>query len=309
MTSGQTLTLVTRKSALALRQTELVAEALRSAHPGLAIEVLPHSTRGDEIKDRALAPLGGKGLFVSALEAVLESGRAGLAVHSLKDVPSELAEGFALSAILARADPRDVLVARDGVPTIAGLKRGARVGTASLRRQSQLLRARPDLDIRLARGSVQTRLARLDAGELDAIVLAVAGLARLGIERGTPLAPEVMLPASGQGAIAIEARVNEASLADLASAVDDRAARIAATAERAFCRALGATCTSPVGALATVTNETVRLDVRVLPADGTDELAAQREASVAEAASLGRELARELLDRGAGRWLEHAPGA
>jgi hydroxymethylbilane synthase len=306
MTTRQTLTLVTRKSALALHQTELAAKALRVAHPALAIEVLPYSTRGDEISDRALAPLGGKGLFVSALEAVLDSGRAELAVHSLKDVPSELAAGFTLPAILPRADPRDVLVARDGATTIAELKHGARVGTASLRRQSQLLRARPDLDIRLARGSVETRLAKLDAGELDAIVLAAAGLARLGIERGTSLAPEIMLPASGQGTIAIEARADDTAIVKLASAVDDRAARIAATTERAFCRALGATCTSPVGALATLADGTLRLAVRVLPADGSDELASQREADVAEADSLGRELARELLDRGAGRWLEHA---
>lgn len=306
MTTDRPITLVTRKSRLARHQSELAAAALRAARPGLDIKVLPFSTRGDEINDRALAPLGGKGLFVSALEAVLDSGHAQLAVHSLKDVPSELAPGFTLPAILERADPRDVLVARNEATTIAGLPQGARVGTASLRRQAQLLHARPDLDIRLVRGSVQTRLGRLDAGELDAIVLAAAGLARLGIERGTAVDPAVMLPASGQGAIAIETRESDAAPTALAAEVDDREARIAATAERAFCHALGASCTSPVGALATITGETVTLAVRVLPADGSDMLAATRRAPVAAAGGLGRELARELLERGAGEWLVHA---
>ncbi|MDN5864510.1 MAG: hydroxymethylbilane synthase [Gammaproteobacteria bacterium] len=302
----KTIAIATRKSALALHQADMAARALQVAYPELEVEVLPISTRGDEIGDRALAPLGGKGLFVSALERALATGRAQLAVHSLKDVPSELASGFTLSALLARADPRDALIARDQIHALGDLGCAARVGTASLRRQAQLLHARPDLDIRLVRGSVETRLARLDAGELDAVVLAAAGLERLGIERGSPLDPAIMLPASGQGAIAIEARLDDTGTTELAAVLDDRPARLAATAERAFCRALGATCTSPVGALATLRDDDITLAVRVLPADGSDELAATRTAPAGDAEALGKRLARELLARGAGKWLECA---
>jgi hydroxymethylbilane synthase len=298
------ITIATRKSTLAQRQTEEVAAALATAHRGLEIEILPLSTRGDEIRDRTLAPLGGKGLFVTQLERALASGEARLAVHSLKDVPSELTPGFALAAIPARADPRDRLITREAdAGDLDHLPRGARVGTASLRRQAQLLRARPDLEIMLLRGSVETRLAHLDSGELDATVLAAAGLARLGIARGKPLAPETMLPAPGQGALAVEARADDEETLALVAALEDRAARIAATAERAFCRALGATCASPVAALATIAGDKVTLAVRVLPADGSDCLAAEDSAPIAQAEVLGIGLARTMLDQGATKWL------
>lgn len=300
------IVVATRKSTLALHQTQMAARALETAHPGLQVEVLPISTRGDRIHDRALAPLGGKGLFVSALEEVLESGRAQLAVHSLKDVPSELAEGFKLPAFLARGNPHDLLVARAPGARISDLPRGARVGTASLRRQAQLLRARPDLEVRLVRGSVETRLGHVDQGDLDAIVLAAAGLARLGIERGTPIDPALMLPASGQGTIAVETRAGDAETTALMAALDDHSARLAATAERAFCRTVGATCTSPVGALATVAGERITLAVRVLREDGCDALGATRGAALEDAEALGNALARELLERGAGEWLGNA---
>lgn len=295
--------IATRASPLALHQAERAAAELAAVESGLETELLPLSTRGDELTDRALAPLGGKGLFIKALEQALEDGRARLAAHSLKDVPAELASGFALAAVMARDDPHDALVAR-GPGGLDALPRGARVGTASLRRRAQLLHARPDLDVLVLRGGVQTRLARLDAGDFDAVVLAAAGLARLGIERGEPIAPELMLPASGQGAIALEARADDADILALAARLDDPAARAAASAERAFCRTLGASCASPVAAYAAVREGRLRLRVRVLSADGARLLAGEREAAVEEAAKAGHELALELLARGAAALLD-----
>ncbi|MGH8427685.1 MAG: hydroxymethylbilane synthase [Gammaproteobacteria bacterium] len=292
-------TLATRRSPLALRQAEEVAAALAEDHGDFAIELLPLSTRGDELLDRALAPLGGKGLFIKALELALEDGRARLAVHSLKDVPTELSPGFVLAAVTRRSDPHDVLITQDDAD-FDSLPRGARIGTASLRRQAQLLAARPDLEVVTLRGGVETRIARLDAGELDAIVLAAAGLARLGIARGVPLSEEVMLPASGQGTIALETRADDAQALAIAAAVEDPAARIAAEAERAFCHALGASCASPVSAYATIKEGRVQLRVRVAAADGSQVLAGERAGRGSDAAELGRELARELLARGAG---------
>ncbi len=291
--------LATRRSPLAMVQTEEMARALHAAYPGVEVEVLPMSTRGDEMLDRALAPLGGKGLFIKALEAALLDGRAQIAVHSLKDVPAILEPGFVLAAIPARADPRDLLISAHGAE-LSDLPRGARVGTASLRRQAQLLAARPDLDIVTLRGSVQTRLGRLDDGELDAIVLAAAGLQRLGIERGAPLAPEVMLPASGQGALALEVRADDEEGARIAASLEDPEARAAATAERAFCEALGATCASPVGAYAKVGDGRVSLRARVASADGVRILDEAGEAELSAARELGVHLARALLGRGAG---------
>ncbi len=305
------LVIATRKSPLARRQAETVATALAATRGGLGIELLALSSRGDEITDRSLAPLGGKGLFVTRLERALAEGRARFAVHSLKDVPSELPAGFVLAAIPARADPCDVLITRQGsgIHGLADLPRAARVGTASLRRQAQLLHARPDLDVVVLRGSVETRLARVDADELDATVLAAAGLARLGIARGTPLAAETMLPAPGQGTLAVETRAGDREAIALAAALEDRPARIAATAERAFCRALGANCASPVAALATVEGNEVTLAVRVLPADGSGCLAAAGTVPIVQAEGLGSRLARDLLTRGAGQWLGDAAPA
>jgi len=225
------IALATRRSPLAMVQAEEISAALRERHPDLEVELVAMSTRGDEMLDRALAPLGGKGLFIKALEAALESGRARIAVHSLKDLPAVLEPGFALAAVPARHDPRDVLISRHG-PDVDSLPRGARVGTASLRRQAQLLAVRPDLDVVTLRGSVQTRLARLDAGELDATVLAAAGLARLGIDRGTPIDPSVMVPASGQGALGLEVIARDEEAAELALGLEDAGARVVAAAER-----------------------------------------------------------------------------
>lgn len=292
------IAIATRRSPLAIRQSEWAAAALRAAQPGLETELLELSTRGDELLDRRLAPLGGKGLFIKALEEALESGRACLAVHSLKDVPAQLSPGFALAAIPVRTDPRDVLVSRHG-PTLEDLPQGARVGTASLRRQAQLLAARPDLRVDTVRGSVQTRLSKVDDATFDAVVLAAAGLQRLGLARGAPLPVEVMLPASGQGALALEIRADDAELAALALKIEDSAARVAAHAERAFCKRLGASCAAPVAAYATIHAERVRLRVRVAAADGSTVLAEEGEVASAEATALGERLADAMLARGA----------
>ena len=296
------IALATRRSPLAMVQAEEISAALRERHPDLEVELVAMSTRGDEMLDRALAPLGGKGLFIKALEAALESGRARIAVHSLKDLPAVLEPGFALAAVPARHDPRDVLISRHG-PDVDSLPRGARVGTASLRRQAQLLAVRPDLDVVTLRGSVQTRLARLDAGELDATVLAAAGLARLGIDRGTPIDPSVMVPASGQGALGLEVIARDEEAAELALGLEDAGARVVAAAERGFCRALGATCASPVAAYATVDGGRVRLVARVAATDGSRMLEESGEVDLDAAAALGEKLAKRLLGRGAGAFI------
>lgn len=291
--------IATRRSPLALCQSEWVAAALRAARPGLETELLEMSTRGDELLDRRLAPLGGKGLFIKALEEALASGRAHLAVHSLKDVPAQLSPGFALASIPERADPRDVLVSRHG-PGLDDLPDGARVGTASLRRQAQLLAARRDLRVETVRGSVQTRLSKVDEGTVDAVVLAAAGLGRLGLERGTPLPVDVMLPASGQGALGIEIRADDEDLATVVAHIEDGGARVAARAERAFCKRLGASCAAPVAAYATVEAGRVRLRTRIAAADGSRVLEEEGESESACAVALGERLATAMLERGAG---------
>ena len=220
-------------------------------------------------------------------------------MHSLKDVPAEMPSGFELAAIPARADPRDALVSRHGA-ALADLPQGARIGTASLRRQAQLLAARPDLQIETVRGSVQTRLGKADSGELDAVILAAAGLSRLEIDRGSPLPMETMLPASGQGTLGIEIRAGNHAVAALLAEIEDADARIAAGAERAFCRALGASCAAPVAAYAQVAAGRVELKVRVLAADGSKVLESDGSVTGDSAAHLGQELAAEMLARGAG---------
>src|SRR3546814_7958322 len=246
-----TLRIATRKSPLALWQSEHVADALRAAHPGLAVALVPMSTRGDEVLDRSLAAIGGKGLFLKELECAMQRGEADCAVHSLKDVPMELEPGFALPAILQRADYADAFVI-NRCDDITALPQGAVVGTSSLRRQAQLRALRPDLQLRDLRGNVNTRLARLDAGDYDAIVLACAGLQRLGFDariRSRMQAPD-WLPAPAQGAIAIECRDDDARTIALCAVLDDAHTRTCVEAERAMNRALHGSCHVPVAALA-----------------------------------------------------------
>jgi hydroxymethylbilane synthase len=299
-----TLRIATRKSALALWQAEHVAALLRAAHPGLTVELVPMSTRGDEVLDRPLAAIGGKGLFLKELEVAMLEGRADLAVHSLKDVPAELEPGFTLPAILPRADSADAFVSNH-YPDLAALPAGARVGTSSLRRQAQLRAARPDLQLLDLRGNVGTRLAKLDAGDYDAILLACAGLERLGLAariRSLLVAPD-WLPAPGQAAIAIEARDDQPAVLELLSALDDPDTRLTVGAERAMNQALGGSCSVPVGAWCVRTERGLHLRGMVGDARGGRLLHAQAEGPDQAPEALGRTVAEALFAQGAAAFL------
>ena len=299
------LRIATRKSALALWQAEHVAGLLRAAHPGLRVELVPLSTRGDEILDQPLATIGGKGLFLKELEVAMLEGRADLAVHSLKDVPAELEPGFTLPAILPRADAADAFVSND-YANLAALPRGARVGTSSLRRQSQLRAVRPDLELLDLRGNVGTRLQKLDAGHYDAIVLACAGLERLGLHdriRSRLTAP-TWLPAPGQAAIAIEALADQTSVLDTLAVLDDADTRLAVTAERAMNHALGGSCTVPVGAWCTVTERGLHLRGMVGEVSSGRLLVAEAAGTGDDAVNLGNDVARALFAQGAAAFLK-----
>jgi hydroxymethylbilane synthase len=298
------LRIATRKSALALWQAEHVAARLRAAHPGLAVELVPMTTRGDEIADRPLATIGGKGLFLKELEVAMLEGRAELAVHSLKDVPAELEPGFVLPAMLPRADAADAFVSNEHA-TLAALPHGARVGTSSLRRQAQLRAARPDLELVDLRGNVNTRLAKLDAGDYDAVVLACAGLERLGLAariRQRLGAPD-WLPAPGQAAIGIEARADQPAVLALLAALDDADTRVTVSAERAMNHALGGSCTVPVAAWCVLGEHGLHL--RGLVGDATDGRLLRAEAGgpADQPEVLGRAVAEALLAQGAGAML------
>ncbi|MFC4765566.1 hydroxymethylbilane synthase [Dyella koreensis] len=300
------LRIATRKSALALWQAEHVATGLRAAHPDLTVELVPMTTRGDEILDKPLATIGGKGLFLKELEVAMLEGRADLAVHSLKDVPSELEPGFALPAILPRADAADAFISND-YADLKALPLGARVGTSSLRRQAQLRAVRPDLTLLDLRGNVGTRLSKLDAGHYDAILLACAGLERLGLSgriRGRLAAPD-WLPAPGQAAIAIEARSDQPAVLKLLSALDDAETRLAVTAERAMNQALGGSCTVPVGAWCVVTERGLHLRGLVGDAASGRLLHAEAGSDSDQAEALGRQVADALFAQGAAAFLGH----
>ena len=301
-----TLRIATRKSPLALWQSEHVAAALHAAHPGLQVELVPMSTRGDEVLDRSLAAIGGKGLFLKELELAMQRGEADCAVHSLKDVPMDLEPGFALAAILARGDAADAFVS-NRFDDIDALPRGARVGTSSLRRQAQLRARRPDLQLLDLRGNVNTRLAKLDAGDYDAIVLACAGLQRLGFDariRARLDAPS-WLPAPAQGAIAIECRDGDTSTQALCAALDDAATRTCTGAERAMNRALHGSCHVPVAAYARLDGQHLLLDGLVGCADDGTLVRANAAGRVDAPDALGLQVARQLLDAGAGALLPH----
>ena len=299
------LRIATRKSQLALWQAEHVAALIRKAHPGITVELLPMSTKGDRIQDRSLAAIGGKGLFIKELEAALEDRRADMAVHSMKDVPGDLPGGLMIAAVLPRADARDALITR-GPLRLEDLPRGARLGTSSLRRQAQLLAARPDLRIEALRGNVDTRLRRLDNGELDAIVLACAGLTRLGLESliGARLDPNVSVPAVGQGVIGIECRTDDLGSRETLNAFNDAATRTAVDAERAFAHRLGGSCQSPIAAYAQVERERVSLVGLVAEPDGSRLLRDTISGSAADAQVLGEQLAERVLAAGAGELLQ-----
>jgi len=299
------LRIATRKSQLALWQAGHVAALLREAHAGLEIELVPIVTQGDRIQDRSLAAIGGKGLFIKELEVALEEQRADIAVHSMKDLPGDLPDGLAIAAVLVRADARDALVA-PAAARLEDLPRGARVGTSSLRRQAQLLAARPDLKIEALRGNVDTRLRRLDAGEMDAIVLACAGLIRLGLESriSARLDPQISLPAVAQGVIGIECRSTDARTLRLVSVLNHQATRIAMDAERAFAHRLGGSCQSPIAAHAELDGRRLMLAGLVAEPDGSRLLRDTQAGSSDAPAALGSLLAERMLAAGAGPLLE-----
>lgn len=299
-----TLRIATRKSALALWQAEHVAALLRAAHPGLLVELVPLSTRGDEILDQPLASIGGKGLFLKELEVAMLEDRADLAVHSLKDVPAQLEPGFMLPAILPRADAADAFVSND-YADLASLPQGARVGTSSLRRQAQLRALRPDLVLLDLRGNVGTRLGKLDAGGYDAIVLACAGLERLGLASRirSRLTPPVWLPAPGQAAVAIESLEGRSAVLTLLGALDDADTRLTISAERAMNQALGGSCTVPVGAWCVLGERELHLRGMVGDSASGRLLHAQASGAMDQPETLGRQVAASLLAQGAGTLL------
>jgi hydroxymethylbilane synthase len=297
--------IATRKSQLAVWQAEHVAALLRQAHPDLTVELVPMSTKGDRIQDRSLAAIGGKGLFIKELEVALEENQADLAVHSMKDVPGELPPGFVIGAVLPRADPYDALIAAH-YARLEELPHGARVGTSSLRRQAQLLAVRPDLCIEGLRGNVDTRLRRLEEGRLDAIILACAGLIRLGWESRITarLAPEISLPAVAQGVIGIECRAADAATQRRLAALEHAPTRTVMEAERGFSARLGGSCQSPIAAHAVLADGHVVLDGLVAEPDGSRLIRDRIGGRAGDAAALGVELADRVMAAGGGALLE-----
>ncbi|MCM2327795.1 MAG: hydroxymethylbilane synthase [Lysobacter sp.] len=293
------LRIATRESKLAMWQTEHVAARLAERHPGIAIEIVGMTTKGDRILDRPLAQVGGKGLFIKELEVALADNLADIAVHSMKDVPMELPEGFAMLPFGPREDARDAFVSLRHA-SLAALPEGAVVGTSSLRRECQLRRAYPSLVIKPLRGNVNTRLAKLEAGDYDAIILAAAGLKRLGFgSRIRELLPlEVALPAIGQGVLAIEFLAGRADLAELLAPFVDASARAAADAERALGLVVEGSCEVPVGGHATVTGSTVVIEGFLGLPDGTRLVRERAEGAAADAAKVGRALGERILARG-----------
>jgi hydroxymethylbilane synthase len=295
---GATVRIGTRGSALAIRQTDWVAGELRRRRPDLSIEIVRIRTSGDHILDRTLSEAGGKGLFVKEIEEALLDRRIDLAVHSMKDVPASLAAGLAFAAVPAREDAGDVLIARS-TGGLAGLPRGARIGTASLRRAAFVLHVRPDVEVTPIRGNVDTRVARWRAGNFDALVLAAAGLHRLGLRlpEARALASAEMLPAIGQGALAIEARVDGPWL-ELGALLDDADTRVAIIAERAFLRGIGGDCTMPIAAHAIASGESVELAAAIADPAGRRLIRGSRCGGREAAEALGAGLASEILGRG-----------
>ena len=290
------IVIATRESPLALWQAEHVKSRLETAHPGLDVHLLGMTSRGDQLLDKPLFKVGGKGLFVKELETALIDGRADIAVHSMKDVPMQMPEGLTLGVICEREDPRDALVGCTGFDQLG---EGAKLGTSSLRRSCQLSRHRPDLTIGFLRGNVNTRLAKLDNGEFDAIILACAGLIRLGFEDriGAPIDPQLSLPAAGQGAVGIEFRESDERVRALLAPLhhDDTASRV--LAERAVVRRLDGGCDVPIAAFAEWDDDALWLRARVGATDGSALIEAEARGSDPE--QLGEHVAQMLLAQGA----------
>ncbi|MCG7599473.1 hydroxymethylbilane synthase [Halomonas sp. McH1-25] len=303
------LRIATRKSLLALWQAEYVRDRLMALHPGLEVELVAMSTRGDKILDTPLAKVGGKGLFVKELEEAMIDGRADIAVHSMKDVPMHFPEGLGLSVILEGAEPTDAFVS-NRYASFDDLPKGARVGTSSLRRGLQVSEARPDLQVLTLRGNVQTRLGKLDAGEFDAIILATSGLRRLELsDRITmELPPEICLPACGQGALGIECRTNAPELLALLTPLDHPETATRVRAERAMNTRLEGGCQVPIAGHAILEGDTLWLRALVGMPDGSKVLRAEGRGSASEPETLGIRVAEDLLDQGAGDILAQVYG-
>lgn len=305
MTSAP-LRLGTRGSPLAVAQTEQVRRLLAAARPDLArtrgFEIVVVQTTGDRVLNRTLADIGGKGLFTKELEEALFDGRVDLAVHSMKDMPTWLPAGLVLAATPAREDPRDVLISRSGAG-LGALPPGAVVGTAGLRRQAQVLERRPDLRVVPLRGNVRTRLDKLAAGEVDATLLALAGLKRLDLAEVAAeiLETDVMLPAAGQGAVAIETRADDAETRSLVGAIDDPGTRARVTAERAVLEVLDGSCRTPIAALAEIAGDRLTLRAKMLTPDGARAESSRVEGPIALAEELGRR-AGEMIARRMPSW-------
>jgi hydroxymethylbilane synthase len=306
------LRIATRRSALALWQAHHVRDLLRETHAELEVELVPMVTRGDRVLDRPLAEIGGKGLFLKELEQALLAADADIAVHSMKDVPAELEDGLTLSVSLPRATPFDAWISNG--PGLAELEPGSRVGTSSLRRQCQLAAARPDLKVSPLRGNVDTRLGKQEAGEYDAIILACAGLERLGLDgRVTEiLQPPDWLPAPTQGIIGIECRADDAVTQRLIATLADPDATVQTLAERAVARVLQGSCQVPLAAYAEVAGDQLRIDALVGSPDGTQVIRASDQGPAEEAEQLGEAVAADLLDQGADaiiKQLQLVPGS
>ncbi|MBF8160230.1 hydroxymethylbilane synthase [Ectopseudomonas hydrolytica] len=292
--------IATRKSALALWQAEYVKARLEQAHPGLLVSLVPMVSRGDKLLDAPLAKIGGKGLFVKELETALLENEADIAVHSMKDVPMDFPEGLGLYCICEREDPRDAFVSNT-YDSLDALPAGSVVGTSSLRRQAQLLARRPDLKIQFLRGNVNTRLAKLDAGEYDAIILAAAGLIRLGFQDRirSSISAEDSLPAGGQGAVGIECRSADAEIHALLAPLHHRETALRVTAERALNKRLNGGCQVPIACYALLENDQLWLRGLVGQPDGGLLLRAEHRAASSDAEALGVRVAEALLAQGA----------
>ena len=297
--------IATRKSALALWQANHVAAVLEALPEVSGTELLPLSTKGDEILDRSLQKIGGKGLFIKELEVAMQNGEADLAVHSMKDVPADMPEGFCLAATMQRANHRDALITNNG-ELLDDLPQNARIGSSSLRRQAQLKMLRPDLQIEPLRGNVNTRLAKLENGDYDAIILAAAGLERLELDHhiSHQFSPAEMLPAAAQGVLGIECLESSTDLRAVLAKLSDPVSIQTTTAERTIARVLQASCQSPVAAYATVDNETLDLTALVAHPDGSQSIKESISGNAADAEQLGEALAARLIAGGARELLD-----
>ena len=298
------LVIASRESRLAMWQATHVRAALQQLYPRCEVTILGMTTRGDQILDRALSAVGGKGLFIKELEAALVEGRADLAVHSMKDVPVDLAPQFALAALLKREDPRDAFVSNHHAG-LAHLPSGAVVGTSSLRRESQIRRRHPHLVVQALRGNLDTRLKKLDGGDYAAIILAASGLKRLGLSERirAVLAPAESLPAAGQGALAIEVMAHRPELMRWLAPLDHAETSLCVRAERSISRALGGSCSVPLAAYAEIENGRLRLRALVISPDGTAYAEAESYGAVEDADAVAAAATRELRERGADRIL------